>query len=213
VAHDERLEAAAEVVDRQVAPKDDPAMIHKARLVVAAILASLLWSCATAPPCPVCAPCPACPSCPTTVEKPAAGPVTWFVTRVKDGDTLVARMEGGEVERNETIRLLNINTPEKNMPGWAEATEALKALVRGGTISLEFAEPGVEKRDGFGRLLAFVIADGVNVNVEMMRLGWTKLYTKYGKGRLHEEFVAAEKEAREAKRGLWGMEAEGGAQP
>jgi len=35
----------------------------------------------------------------------------------------------------------------------------------------------------------------VNVNVEMTRQGWSKLYTKYGKGRLHEQFVAAEKEA------------------
>jgi len=140
------------------------------------------------------------------VEKPA-GPVTWFVTKVKDGDTLVARLEGAGVERQETIRLLNINTPEKDMPGHDEAAEALKGLVRGGTISLEFAEPNVEKRDGFGRLLAFVFADGVNVNLEMTRLGWSKLYTKYGKGRLHEQFVAAEADARAAKRGLWAMEA------
>jgi micrococcal nuclease len=127
------------------------------------------------------------------------------VLRVIDGDTLVARLEGAEVERKETIRLLNVNTPEKDQPGFGEASEALKALVRGGTIALEFAEPNVEKRDGFGRLLAFVLADGKNVNVEMMRQGWTKLYTKYGKGRLHERFVAAEAEARDAKRGLWGM--------
>jgi micrococcal nuclease len=180
-------------------------MTRNLRLAVAAIPALLLWSCASAPPCPACAPCPACPACPVAAEEPA-GPGTWFVTKVKDGDTLVARLEGAEIERNETIRLLNVDTPEKDQPGFAEATEALKALVRGGTISLEFAEPDVEKRDGFGRLLAFVFADGRNVNVEMTRQGWSKLYTKYGKGRLHEEFVAAEAEARDAKRGLWGLE-------
>jgi micrococcal nuclease len=133
--------------------------------------------------------------------------------RVIDGDTLVARLEGSDVERKETIRLLNVNTPEKSQPGFDEASEALKTLVRGGTIELEFAEPNVEKRDGFGRLLAFVIADGKNVNVEIMRQGWSKLYTKYGKGRLHEQFVTAEAEARDARRGLWGMEGEGGAKP
>ena len=182
-------------------------IVSRARLAIIALfaIAATGISCATAPPCPACAPCPVCPTCPTALEKPTAPP-TWFVVRVKDGDTLVAKLEGGEIERQETIRLLNINTPEHDQPGFAEATEALKALVRGGTISLEFAEPNIEKRDGFGRLLAFVIADGGNVNVEMMREGWTKLYTKYGKGRLHEQFVAAEKEAREAKRGLWGME-------
>ena len=55
---------------------------------------------------------------------------------------------------------------------------------------------------GFGCLLAFVIADGVNVNAELVRQSLSKPYTKYGKGRLHEQFVAAEAEAREAKRGL-----------
>jgi micrococcal nuclease len=189
-------------------------IVSRARLVIIAFIAIAATgiACASAPPCPVCAPCPVCPTCPTALEKPTAPP-TWFVVRVKDGDTLVAKLEGGEIERQETIRLLNINTPEKEMPGWAEATEALKALVRGGTISLEFAEPSVEKRDGFGRLLAFVIADGVNVNIELMREGWTKPYTKYGKGRLHEQFVAAEKEARDAKRGLWGMEETAGSAP
>ena len=171
-------------------------------------IAALLSSCASAPPCPACAPCPECPACPTAAEKPST-PTTWFVLKVIDGDTLVARLEGGDVERKETIRLLNVNTPEKDQPGFDEASEALKSLVRGGTIALEFAEPNVEKRDGFGRLLAFVFADGVNVNVEIVRLGWSKLYTKYGKGRLHELFVAAEKEAREAKKGLWGMEGGG----
>ena len=183
----------------------------RARLAIIALfaIAATGIACASAPPCPACAPCPACPTCPTALEKPTAPPA-WFVVRVKDGDTLVAKLEGGEIERQETIRLLNINTPEKDMPGWAEATEALKTLVRGGTVTFEYENPIAEKRDGFGRLLAFVIADGVNVNVEMTRQGWSKLYTKYGKGRLHDAFVAAEAEARDAKRGLWGMEAQSG---
>lgn len=42
------------------------------------------------------------------------------------------------------------------------------------------------------------------VNVELVRLGWSAYVTKYGRGRLAEQFEAAEKEARAAKRGLWG---------
>jgi micrococcal nuclease len=125
------------------------------------------------------------------------------VLKAKDGDTLVARLEGGPTERIETIRLLNVNTPEKNQPGFVDATEALKYLVRGGTVDLEYEKPGVEKRDGLGRLLAYVIADGVNVNLELVRQGWSPYYTKYGKGRLRAEFEAAEREARAARRGLW----------
>lgn len=184
-----------------------PLMTHAHRLPFLLAATALLAACASTPPCPACPACPACVACDTVHTETPLSEQKWFLLSVKDGDTLVARLEGADVERKETVRLLNINTPEKNMPGWSEATEALKTLVRGGTITLEFAEPNVEKRDGFGRLLAFVIADGVNVNIEMTREGWSKLYTKYGKGRLHEQFVAAEKEAREAKRGLWGMEA------
>lgn len=77
------------------------------------------------------------------------------------------------------------------------------AARRGGRIGLEFEKPGVEKRDGFGRLLAYVIAGGVNVNLELVRQGWSAYYTKYGKGRLRAEFEAAEREARTARRGLW----------
>ena len=70
-------------------------------------------------------------------------------------------------------------------------------------MDLEFEKPGVEKRDGFGRLLAYVVAGGVNVNLELVRLGWSPYYTKYGKGRLRGEFEDAEREARAAQRGLW----------
>jgi micrococcal nuclease len=175
---------------------------HRHLIVLAA---AWLAACASPPPpCPACEACAPCPTCPTSVEKPSDAQ-TWFVLRVIDGDTLVARLEGSAIERKETVRLLNVNTPEKDEPGFEEAGEALKALVRGGTIALEFAQPNVEKRDGFGRLLAFVLAEGANANVEMVRQGWSKLYTKYGKGRLHAQFVAAESEARAAKRGLWGM--------
>ena len=37
----------------------------------------------------------------------------------------------------------------------------------------------------------------------MIKGGWSKFYTKYGKGRYADEFEQAEQEAREAKRGLW----------
>jgi len=43
----------------------------------------------------------------------------------------------------------------------------------------------------------------VNVNVEMVRLGWTTFWTKYGEGKYAGEFREAELEAREAERGLW----------
>lgn len=65
-----------------------------------------------------------------------------------------------------------------------------------------------EIRDRYERYLAyaFVEKDGkwVNFNVECVRAGMSPYFTKYGYSiRFHAEFVAAEREAREARRGIW----------
>ncbi len=71
------------------------------------------------------------------VENPAA--LHWSVVRVIDGDTLVVRLEEpGRAVRTETVRLLRINTPEREQIGYTEAREVLMRLVRGGEVTLEF---------------------------------------------------------------------------
>jgi hypothetical protein len=67
--------------------------------------------------------------------------------------------------------------------------------------------PG-EIRDRYDRYLAYVFAeiDGkwVNYNVECVRAGMSPYFMKYGYSqRFHADFVAAEAEARAAKRGIW----------
>ncbi len=170
--------------------------------LVALITACLLSACGSCPKCPDCTICPTCATCsPCTETARKADSGRWFVYRVIDGDTIVVLQESPE--RKETVRLLNINTPERNTPGFEEAREALKYLVRGGYVKLAFNKTGVEKRDGFGRLLAYIIVKETNANIEIVRLGWSRFFTKYGKGLLREQFEQAEKEARENHRGLW----------
>jgi endonuclease YncB( thermonuclease family) len=75
------------------------------------------------------------------------------------------------------------------------------------TVRIERDHPG-EIRDRFNRYLAYVIAlkDGkwVNYNVEAVRAGMSPYFVKYGYSRrFHSEFLAAQDEARAAKRGLW----------
>jgi endonuclease YncB( thermonuclease family) len=75
------------------------------------------------------------------------------------------------------------------------------------TVRIERDHPG-EIRDRFNRYLAYVLApkDGkwVNFNVEAVRAGMSPYYTKYGYSRrYHSEFLAAQDEARNAKRGIW----------
>ncbi|HEX5064558.1 MAG TPA: thermonuclease family protein [Myxococcota bacterium] len=130
-----------------------------------------------------------------------AEPAAWTctLTRVIDGDTLHARCDGEKVK----VRLLRIDTPEREEPGYRAAGAALRRFLGSDPIALEFERPGVRVADDYGRLLAYVRVRGEIANVEMVRLGWSPFWTKYGKGRFAGAFRAAEREAREAHRGLW----------
>lgn len=74
-------------------------------------------------------------------------------------------------------------------------------------VRLERDHPG-EIRDFYNRYLAYVFAkkngNWVNYNVECVRAGFTPYFMKYGRSRrFHKDFVDAEKEARDAQRGIW----------
>jgi endonuclease YncB( thermonuclease family) len=75
------------------------------------------------------------------------------------------------------------------------------------TVRLERDHPG-EIRDYYNRYLAYVFAkkDGqwVNFNVEIVRAGLSPYFVKYGRSRrFHKEFLDAQKQAQEAKVGIW----------
>jgi len=85
-----------------------------------------------------------------------------------------------------------------------EAGAALAELIGDKPVRLAFETPGKVERDRYQRLLAYVILpDGRNANVEMVRQGWSKFWTRYGKGRLADDFIAAELEAKSMGRGVW----------
>jgi micrococcal nuclease len=107
---------------------------------------------------------------------------TAIVTRVVDGDTLKVMIDGKE----ETIRLCGVDTPESVAPGKPveegslEASEFTKQLT-GKQIILTY---DADKRDFFGRLLAYVWIESDNGqlicwNIELIRQGHSELYTKY----------------------------------
>ncbi len=75
------------------------------------------------------------------------------------------------------------------------------------TVKVERDHPA-EIRDRYNRYLAYVLAmkDGVwkVYNVELVRAGMSPYFPKYGFSRLyHAEFMAAQAEAKAAKRGIW----------
>ena len=61
----------------------------------------------------------------------------------------------------------------------------------------------VQRRDKYGRLLAYVyLMNGTLLNAEIIKQGYGHAYTRFP-FKYKEEFKQYEKEAREAKRGLW----------
>jgi micrococcal nuclease len=134
----------------------------------------------------------------SSLSSPDAGRAIRFV----DGDTLVVSLSGND-GTEEKIRLLAIDTPERGQPWYAEAGTALSELVGNAPLRLDYEEPGKPERDKYGRVLAYVMVNGQNVNVEIVRRGWSAYVTKYGSDRYSREFIAAEDEARAAHRGIW----------
>lgn len=113
--------------------------------------------------------------------------------RVIDGDTI-------ELEDGTRVRYIGMDTPEVEQCFWEEATEENKRLVEGKKIKLE---NDVQKLDKYGRTLAYVFVDGIFVNEELVRGGFAKVYTYPPDVKYTEKFIAAQKEAREKKVGLW----------
>jgi len=115
------------------------------------------------------------------------------VKYVIDGDTI-------ELENGEKIRYLGINTPEKGRPFSTEATEQNKKLVDAKEVGLEL---DVQSQDQYQRTLAYVWIGETMVNLELVHLGYANVYTLPPNVKYKDQFLAAEREAREAERGLW----------
>jgi micrococcal nuclease len=122
-----------------------------------------------------------------------------LLVQVVDGDTVAVRWK----RKVEHLRLLRVDTPERGQPGHDEATEFLRIFLTGKQLQLEFEDPLTFARDAYGRLLVYLFANGENVNVEIVRAGWSRFWTKYGEGKYAEQFEAAEEAAKTERRGLW----------
>ena len=132
----------------------------------------------------------------TTITIPPSSPVR--VSSVTDGDTL--RLRDGR-----RVRLVQVDAPEI---GECYATESARMLARRlppGTRILIVRDPTLDGRDDYGRLLRYVFVLPLNVNVELVRDGSVVPYFFRGRrGRYADELLAAAREARLERRGMWG---------
>jgi micrococcal nuclease len=135
-------------------------------------------------------------------DRPLAA-TTALVTRVVDGDTVEVRLDGAE----EDVRYIGVDTPETVKPDTPvqcfgpQASTFNHRLAEGRRVRLVFGE---ERRDVYGRLLAYVYLQGRFVNAELVRRGLARTLTIPPNDRFARRFKRLEIAAARAGRGLWG---------
>jgi micrococcal nuclease len=131
---------------------------------------------------------------------------TVTVTRVVDGDTIEISppFEG----HYSTVRLIGVDTPETysgTQPYGPEASDFTRQYLEGEEVSLEL---DVEKVDPYGRLLAYVyLPNGEMFNETLVEEGYAQVATFPPNVKYTDRFIEAQREARAANRGLWGLSA------
>ena len=119
-----------------------------------------------------------------------------------DGDTIEVEIDGAE----EGVRYIGVDTPETVEPGepvqcfGPQASAYNRKLVEGREVLLRF---DAERRDFYGRLLAYVYAGKRFVNAELVRGGYARtleIEPNTARAGLLERLELA---ASRAGRGLW----------
>ncbi|MGQ9531995.1 MAG: thermonuclease family protein [Desulfotomaculales bacterium] len=157
---------------------------------------------------------------------PPAELVPARVVRAVDGDTLVVAFKAGarverrgerlflslagervEVAPEERVRLIGVNAPEiahDSRPAeyfGREAADFTRQRLHGREVHLAF---DVQKRDQYGRLLAYVFDGERLFNAELVARGYAQVMTVPPNVSYADLFLALQREARAAGRGLWG---------
>ncbi|HEY5998682.1 MAG TPA: thermonuclease family protein [bacterium] len=114
------------------------------------------------------------------------------VVRIRDGDSIVVLEDGVQVE----VRLHGIDAPEQGQAFGREAKRRAGELAFGRVVRLES-----RGKDAWDRTLAEVfLPDGRSLNRELVSEGMAWWFRKYVND---TDLAAREREARDARRGLW----------
>jgi micrococcal nuclease len=128
---------------------------------------------------------------------------TAYVVRAVDGDTIEVRLDG----RAEDVRYIGVDTPETVKPGTPVQCFGPRAhrfndrLVAGRRVRLDF---DAERRDVYGRLLAYVHLGRRFVNAELVRRGFARTLEIAPNTSFAGRFKRLQIAAARAGRGLWG---------
>lgn len=115
------------------------------------------------------------------------------VVGITDGDTLTILMDRKQYK----IRLAEIDTPERGQPYASRAQQALSELAFGKVIIAD-----VQDVDRYGRYVARLYVDDLDINAELVKRGAAWVYRDYS---TDDSFYDHENTARDNNLGLWGM--------
>jgi len=116
-----------------------------------------------------------------------------LVKRVIDGDTIVS-------STGTRIRLLGINTPEKEEFYHDEATEFLKNMIENKTVEVE---SDIIDTDRYGRLLRYIFLGDKFINSEMVKNGFAHVYLTNYNLRYRDKLLNAQEYAKIHEFGIW----------
>lgn len=143
------------------------------------------------------------PSAPLTDSGDGPPTGTGTIVSITDGDTVRMLVDGRELR----VRLIGLDTPELRDPlecFGPEAAAALEALAPVGS------EVGIaadrDPQDRYERELLYLFAaDGTLINLELVEQGFAEALLVEPNDRYWPELQEAERAARDAGRGLWGV--------
>ncbi len=116
------------------------------------------------------------------------------VVAIADGDTFTLLTAGKQQIR---IRLAEIDTPESGQPYGNRAKQALSQLVFGKDVRVE-----VQTTDQYGRTVGRPYVGDVDVCADLVENGFAWAYRRYLRD---PKLLELEKEAQDAKMGLWSL--------
>jgi endonuclease YncB( thermonuclease family) len=129
-----------------------------------------------------------------SADRATAVSFTARVVAITDGDTLTVL---DEQNQQHTIRLAEIDAPERRQPWGDRSRQHLSALAFGKTVSIQQTDT-----DRYGRTVARVFANGEDINRAMVRDGNAWAYREY---LTDQTLLGTEARARQAHSGLWSL--------
>jgi len=140
----------------------------------------------------------------TTADDQQQSLISAEVVNVVDGDTIDVRLKSGKQER---VRFILVDTPETvhpkkgEEPFGREASDFTKKTLSGQKVDLKL---GVQERDKYGRLLAYVyLKDGTMINELLLQKGLARVAVFPPNTEFVDQFRDIEAQAKKEYKGIW----------